>query len=131
MKVKIIEQAVKYGIVGVVNTLLSLLVIWVMMKVGYSAVVSNATGYAAGVLNSFFWNRQWTFRSSDAWLGSAVRFALVFGVCYLLQLGLLLYLDAHLSIDNNKYYNQVIAMVFYTVINFLMNKYFTFKEQKG
>jgi putative flippase GtrA len=130
MEVKLIKQAIKYGIVGVGNTLLSLCVIWVMMKIlGYPDIVSNIAGYAAGILNSFIWNKQWTFRCSDTWLGSAIRFGFVFGICYLLQLGLLVYLNSHLSID--PYYNQVIAMIFYTVINFLMNKYFTFKEQKG
>jgi putative flippase GtrA len=130
MEARLIKQAIKYGIVGAGNTLLSLCVIWVMMKVlGYSAVASNITGYAAGILNSFVWNKRWTFKSSDTWAGSAIRFGLVFGICYALQLGLLLYLDRHLSLD--PYYNQVIAMIFYTAINFLMNKYFTFKEQKG
>lgn len=130
METKLIRQIIKYGIVGVSNTLLSLFVIWIMMKVlGYSDIVSNIAGYAAGFLNSFIWNKQWTFRSPDAWLGSALRFGFVFGFCYLLQLGLLVYLDSHLSTD--PYYNQVIAMIFYTVVNFLMNKYFTFKEQKG
>lgn len=122
-----LKQAVKYGIVGVSNTLITAIVIWVMMKLfGFSDIVSNITGYVAGVFNSFIWNKQWTFKSDAGWLGSAMRFALVFAVCYLLQLGLLLYLNGHLAIDS--YYNQLIAMAFYTVINFLMNKYITFKS---
>ncbi|MDL2244001.1 GtrA family protein [Parabacteroides sp. OttesenSCG-928-J18] len=122
-----IKQALKYGVVGVSNTLITAVVIWVMMKVfGISDVVSNITGYVAGVLNSFILNKQWTFRSTQGWLVSAVRFGAVFGVCYLLQLGLLLYLNRTLTID--PYYNQLIAMVFYTVINFIMNKYITFKS---
>jgi putative flippase GtrA len=130
METKLIRQAIKYAIVGVSNTAVSLCVIWVMMKaLGCSDVTSNITGYIAGLLNSFIWNKQWTFKSSDAWVGSAIRFGLVFGICYVLQLGLLLYLKRHLSID--PFYNQVLAMIFYTAINFLMNKYFTFKEQKG
>ncbi|MDR1500225.1 MAG: GtrA family protein [Tannerellaceae bacterium] len=130
MKTAIFKQALKYGVVGLGNTLLSLFVIWVMMKVfGFSAVVSNVTGYVAGVLNSFIWNRRWTFKSSDRLAGSAIRFALVFGICYLLQLGLLVYLEA--GLPASAYYNQVIAMAFYTALNFLMNKYFTFKKQKG
>ncbi|OAV66275.1 GtrA-like protein [Bacteroidales bacterium Barb6] len=121
-----IKQAVKYGIVGVSNTLITAGVIWVMMKVaGFPDVVSNITGYVAGVLNSFIWNKQWTFKSSDSWVSSGIRFGAVFGICYLLQLGVLLLLNRHLAID--PYYNQLIAMAFYTVINFLMNKYFTFK----
>ena len=98
-----------------------------MMKLfGCSDVVSNMVGYVAGVLNSFIWNKQWTFRSSAGWLGSAVRFGVVFGVCYLLQLGFLVcVLTPYLPID--PYYNQLIAMAFYTVINFIMNKFYTFK----
>ena len=48
-------------------------------------------------------------------IGSAARFGVVFGVCYLLQLGLLVYvLNPLLSID--PYYNQLIAMAFITVV---------------
>jgi putative flippase GtrA len=124
-----IRQVIKYGIVGISNTIVTAAVIWVMMKLfGCPAVLSNLTGYVAGVLNSFILNKQWTFKSSDDWMDSAIRFGTVFGICYLLQLGLLFYLDRYLPID--PYYNQLIAMVFYTVINFLMNKFYTFKEQK-
>jgi len=122
-----IKQAIKYGVVGVSNTLITAIVIWIMMKIfGFSDITSNITGYVAGVLNSFVWNKQWTFRSSAGWISSAIRFMAVFGVCYLLQLWLLLYLNKTLIID--PYYNQLIAMAFYTVINFVMNKYFTFRS---
>ena len=59
-----VKQAIKYGIVGVSNTVITAVVIWIMMKLfGCSDVVSNMVGYVAGVLNSFIWNKQWTFRS--------------------------------------------------------------------
>jgi putative flippase GtrA len=61
-------------------------------------------------------------------MASAIRFLLVFGVCYLLQLLVLLQLNKHLDID--PYYNQLLAMGCYTIINFLLNKYITFKQQK-
>ncbi|MDD4514611.1 GtrA family protein [Massilibacteroides sp.] len=123
----IINQAIKYGLVGVGNTLITAAVIWVMMKIfGVSDVISNIVGYVAGLINSFVWNKQWTFKSSASWSSSALRFGIVFAVCYLLQLGLLLYLNANLTIDS--YYNQLIAMAFYTVINFVMNKFYTFKS---
>lgn len=124
---QIVKQAIKYGIVGVINTLITAIVIWVMMKgLDCSDIVSNITGYVVGLLNSFFWNRQWTFHSRTGWWSSAARFGLVFAVCYLMQLGVLMYLNKHLAID--PYYNQLIAMIFYTIINFVMNKFYTFKE---
>ena len=121
-----LKQAIRYGVVGVSNTLITAVVIWVMMKMaGCSDVLSNITGYAAGVLNSFVLNKKWTFKSTIGWSRGAVRFGVVFGICYLMQLGLLLYLNKHLTIDS--YFNQLLAMAFYTVINFIMNKYYTFK----
>lgn len=121
-----VKQAIKYGIVGLGNTLITAIVIWVMMKIfGCSDILSNIMGYMAGLLNSFIWNKKWTFESSAGWVSSAFRFGIVFGVCYLLQLALLVYLNANLLID--PYYNQLLAMMFYTIINFVMNKYYTFK----
>jgi putative flippase GtrA len=125
-----IKQFFKYGLVGISNTLITAAVIWIMMELlKYSSNVSNITGYLAGFINSFIWNKQWTFKSSDSWGASAVRFSAVFGICYLLQFGLLNYLDRHLLI--NPFYNQLLAMAFFTAINFPMNKFLTFKEQNG
>ncbi len=59
---------------------------------------------------------------------SGLRFFAVFAVCYLLQLGALLLLNATLQAD--PYYNQLIAMAFYTVVNFIFNKVYTFKESE-
>lgn len=121
------RQAIKFGIVGVGNTLITALVIWIMLKVcGFSDYVSNITGYGIGVLNSFVWNRCWTFHSAAGWRRSAVRFGIVFGISYLFQLGVLFVLNATSGID--PYYNQLLAMVFYTIANFTLNKIYTFKE---
>lgn len=123
-----VKQAIKYGIVGIGNTVITAVAIWILMKLfGCSDIVSNIIGYVAGLLNSFVWNKQWTFHSSTGWVRGATRFGVVFGICYLLQLGLLLYvLNPYLPID--PYFNQLIAMAFYTVINFVMNKFYTFKR---
>lgn len=121
------RQAIKFGIVGVGNTLITALVIWIMLKVcGFSDYVSNITGYGIGVLNSFVWNRCWTFHSAAGWRRSAVRFGIVFGISYLFQLEVLFVLNATSGID--PYYNQLLAMVFYTIANFILNKIYTFKE---
>lgn len=75
-----IKQAIKYGVVGLSNTLITMIVIWVMMKLfGCREGLSNLTGYVAGILNSFIWNKQWTFKgSSTGWTKGAVRFTIAF-----------------------------------------------------
>ena len=142
---KIFLQAVKFGIVGVVNTLITLAIIWFMTKrMGCSETLSNFVGYFIGLINSFFLNRKWTFGSKGNMLSGAFRFFLVFAVCFLIQFGVLLYLNrtcpndpplysllepvmSVLKIDT-LFYIQIFAMVVYTALNFLLNKYFTFKK---
>ena len=47
-----VKQAIKYGIVGVSNTVITAVVIWIMMKLfGCSDVVSNMVGYVAGAMD--------------------------------------------------------------------------------
>ena len=124
---KALKQAIKYGVVGLSNTLITMIVIFVMMKLlGCREGLSNFTGYVAGLLNSFFWNKLWTFKGSKAgWGKSALRFAIAFAICYVLQYVVVLLLNAQLPIDH--YYNHLLGMVFYTVLNFLMSKFYTFR----
>ena len=86
-----IKQAIKYGVVGLSNTLITMIVIWVMMKLfGCREGLSNLTGYVAGILNSFIWNKQWTFKgSSTGWTKGAVRFTIAFYylLCFTVRIG--------------------------------------------
>ena len=141
---KIFEQALKFGVVGLCNTLLTLIIIWVMTKwAGCSDVISNITGYVIGLISSYFFNRQWTFKSAVGWKKSAIRFFIVFAICYVVQLLVLLSLNRY-CLDNPPlyaffspllqifkidppFYNHMFAMVFYTLLNFIINKFYTFK----
>ena len=119
-------QVVKYGTIGAANTLITAVVIYLMQNVlGCSMEWSNVAGYAAGLLNSFVWNSRWTFGSSMTWR-SFRDFMLVFALCYGLQMLALQLMKHHTSID--RYVIQLIAMLVYNVLNFLLNKYWVFKK---
>lgn len=63
-----LRQAVKFGLVGVVNTLVDAGVYYVLTRwVGLMElpILAKAISYTCGVINSFFWNRLWTFRSKE------------------------------------------------------------------
>ena len=116
----------KYGAVGVINTLITAVVIYIVQELlGRDPVPSNVLGYAAGLLNSFLLNSRWTFKSAFSWR-SFIGFMLAFGVCYLLQLLVLLWLGEETEIP--PYPQQLIAMVVYTGANFLLNKFVVFKK---
>lgn len=69
----------KFGAVGVANTLVTLAVFnLISVVLGWPAVAGNALGWVAGFANSFYWNRRWTFadRAGVNATRSLVRFAL-------------------------------------------------------
>lgn len=123
-----IYQAMKFGIVGIINTLLTLFIIWICLRLfHWSDTVSNVLGYIFGVINSFIWNRKWTFSYKGRLSTSFIKFIVVFLVSFIVQFGVLQLLLKYLHTDN--YYCHLLAMVVYSVINFVLNKIFTFKNK--
>lgn len=125
---KVFGQMIKYGVVGVINTLITLAILFVLQNAfGVSYKLSNAVGYIAGFINSFVLNKLWTFRGNiNSTFSQFIRFALVFALCYLLQLGFVILLVEAMHMEKN--ISQLIGMVFYTFIGFLFNKLFTFRD---
>lgn len=60
---KAIGQFIRFGIVGIINTLITLIVIYFLQEILHvKYTISNFIGYIAGVVNSFFWNKLWVFK---------------------------------------------------------------------
>lgn len=133
MKKRIFIEAIKYGIVGVANTLLTLAIIWLMRVVlGTPLVIANATGYWTGFVNSFILNRSWTFKGEKGdWRKEFVKFFIAFLICYSIQLCFVLFLK-RLTFwgdlgKSGEIYITLLGMIVYTGTNFFLNKYYTFK----
>jgi putative flippase GtrA len=62
-----LRQAIKFGLVGVLNTAVDAGVYLLLTRtLGFFAarpVAAKAISYTVGVINSYVWNRTWTFRS--------------------------------------------------------------------
>jgi len=120
------SQFLKFSFVGVINTIITLLAIWVMVHVFLaSQYVANITGYVLGVANSYIMNKLWTFNDKSKTATTFVKFIIVFGITYIIQFSVLSLLLNFTAID--AFVCQIIAMVVYTVLNFSINKKFTFK----
>jgi len=120
-------QFFKFAIVGISNTLLTAGTIWVMLKgLGYSDYLANIIGYVVGLTNSFVWNRKWTFESKTKVSDTIYKFIGTFAICYLFQLANLYSLLHYTQID--PYSSQLLSIGVYTILNFVLNKYYTFKS---
>ncbi len=70
----------KFGIVGVSNTLLTFAVYTLLLKVfGVWYFAASAIGFAVGAVNGFLLNRRWTFREHVGDALTPVRWAVVQG----------------------------------------------------
>jgi len=72
----------KFLLVGVANTLLSAVIMFLLEGLGYWP--STAIAYVAGSVLSFFLNRRFTFQSKAPFWPSVLRFAINVAVCYLI-----------------------------------------------
>ncbi len=120
-------QALKYGAVGVVNTLLTYFTFVLLRKVGAGLAEANVTAFALGMACSFALNKFWTFRSHDHRLmREALFFAIGGGVCWSVQWAafhlLLTWLPENIA--------MIGGMGTYTLTNFLFNKFITFNTNK-
>jgi len=120
------RQLLKFGIVGVANTALCLIIIYTSMWVfGLGELLSNLLGYVCGLCLSFLLNSRWTFQYSGSTLIAAGKFLAVFLVAYLTNLACVssaLYLW---GIDPD--YAQLAGIVPYTLVFYLGSKLLAFR----
>src|SRR5262245_54701182 len=116
----VVVQFVKFGIVGISNTLLTLVVYTVLLKVfGVWYLAASAVGFVVGAVNGFLLNRRWTFAGHVGDALTPVRWGVVQGCGLALNEGLL-----YLFVDDagvEKLLSQVCATAIVTVATFLVN----------
>ncbi|MQB08266.1 GtrA family protein [Agrobacterium tumefaciens] len=118
-------QVLRFGTVGLVNTAVGLLAIYVLMYVfDTNLLIANASGYIVGLLVSFLLNRTWTFRSDQRTTVVLLRYIAAALFSYSLNFLIVLYGDMYSSV--NQFFLQIIGISFYTVSMFILCRYFVF-----
>jgi putative flippase GtrA len=72
-------QVFKFASVGVLNTILDAVLYFALTRwLGFAAVplIAKAISYTAGIVNSYVWNRSWTFKSTTSAKKSFLPFVL-------------------------------------------------------
>jgi putative flippase GtrA len=122
----LVIQFVKFGTVGVSNTLLTFVVYTVLLKVfAVWYLAASAIGFLAGAINGFLWNRRWTFKEHVGDALTPVRWGIVQGCGLALNEGLLLGLVDGAGVE--KLLSQGLAIGVVTTLTFLANRAWTFK----
>ena len=96
-----------------------------MTALGTSPRVAMTAAYAAGVLQTFIFNRRWTFRHRGAGRPALVRYGITYLLGYLLNLAGRAVLVTRLGFPHQIVQaGMIVAVAFFT---FLMNRYWVFR----
>ena len=117
-------EFIRYNLVGIVNTMVGFSIIFSLMFMGVSPVLSNLMGYAIGSVVSFYLNSRYTFKSTQTTKAQVVKFFTILLSSYFLNLLTLQWLLELI----NPYLAQFFSAVVYTVSSFLLVKFIVFKE---
>lgn len=133
-KLKLIDMtAIKFLIVGVINTLVGTGVMFILynfFSVNYW--ISSAANYIIGSLVSYFLNKYFTFKNNEKSLKQILRFIVNIGICYLMAYGAAKPLVSLLMSGVNEKIQGNIAMLagmcLFVVLNYFGQRWFVFKD---
>lgn len=118
-------EAIKFGFVGLSNSLVTFLVFNFLLIIHMPYLISNIIGYFFGMVNSYFWNHRYVFKKK-ATKQNIVKFVMS-NLCMMVFSSFCLYcFVTFFSLEKR------IAMLFSMIIsmglNFLITKFWIFND---
>ena len=137
-KIEWLTQFVKFGLIGVTNTLLSygiyMLVIWLMtpLDFAYDYIVGSVLGFIISVLWSFYWNNKLVFTEGSEKrniLKSLLKTYLSYAATGIILSNILLFIFVDLM-EITKTVAPFLGLLITVPLNFVLNKYWAFRKEK-
>ena len=126
-------QFVKFGLVGLSNTVISYLSYAILVWLGLFYLLSNVLAFIISVLNSFYWNNKYVFKlgknESRSLLQSLAKTFVAYGFTGLVLSSFLLFLWVDL-LHISQFVAPLINLIVTIPLNYLINKFWAFKKEK-
>lgn len=122
------EQFIKFGIVGISNTLINLLVYYLCLFLGLSYITAYTLGFIVSVCNAFYWNNKYVFtnkKEKNIYKAFLKVFA-SYGVSFLFSIGLISFLVEIMHVST--FWAPILKLVVTIPLNFILNKLWAFKD---
>lgn len=124
-----IFQFVKFGIVGVSNTAISLIVYYIIYWINPEwYMIGNVAGWVISVANAFFWNNRYVFKSQSEGMRQLLKRIgktyLSYGATFLMSTAFL-YVEVDI-LHWSAVICPIINLVLTIPLNFLLNKFWAF-----
>jgi putative flippase GtrA len=125
-------QAIKFGIVGVSNTLISMAVYYLCLALGIHYIAANVLGFIVGTINAYFWNNKYVFKKQENEVRDTKKSVIKVFISYGFTLGLSTMLLAfwvdglHISDKIAPVLNLLVTIP----VNFVLNKFWAFRGER-
>ncbi len=124
-----IKQFIKFGIVGISNTLISYTVYVVLVMINVNYLIASIMGFVISVLNSYYWNNKYVFKARDEeqreWWKALLKTFISYAGTGLLLSNILLVVWIE-SVGIPEIVAPIINLLITVPLNFFINKFWTF-----
>lgn len=123
-----ISKFIKFGIVGILNTLINWTIFAILNFLGMYYIISNIIAYVIATINSYIWNSKWVFKYRGEDKKETTGKFILLNLFGLSLNTVILYLFVDLM-RFNKLIALVITTIIVMIINYILNKVWVFKEK--
>jgi putative flippase GtrA len=120
-------QFIKFGLVGGVNTLVSLIVYYVMICLSVNYMVSTITGYLASLGVGYILNRGWVFKAQDTKVAnSALKYLIIYGASLIINMVCMyIWIDI---VFLSRYIAPILTLCITIPFNYIFSKFWAFRR---
>ncbi|WP_244834523.1 GtrA family protein [Clostridium sp. BJN0001] len=121
----LIIQFIKFGLVGITNTVITLGIYYILIYFGINYMISYTSGFILGIVNSYYWNNKYVFekiKSNN--FKSFIKNFISYLATFILSIILLMVMVRYMSISQE--IAPILNLIITMVLNFLLNKFWIF-----
>lgn len=122
---KALIQFLKFCVVGLSNTVISLAVYYIILYFGAHYVIASILSFIISVLNAYYWNYKYVFNTKSDILKSLIKTYTSYGFSCVLSTTLLIILVEYYNIS--ELLAPILVLVITVPLNFILNKFWAFK----
>ena len=120
-------EFIRFGVVGFASNLLLYLVYLGLTKIGLRHKFAMSILYVVGVLQTFFFNKKWTFIHYGHKMVTFMRYISLFAFGYLINLAVLIVMVDQLGYSHERV--QGVTVLVLAVLLFVLQKAWVFRSQ--
>lgn len=121
------RREVRFVFVGGINTVVGYGAFAILVALNVPYLIANTISTVIGVINSYLWNRFFTFKSKNKAIAEICRFAFVYFVSYCIGMLFLFIIVGHMYL--NTYIAGALNIIVTTLISWFGHKNFSFRAR--